>query len=322
MKILIAEDDPTSRRLLQITLAKWGYDIITCANGADAFEALKRENAPCLAVLDWMMPGMDGAEVCRRVRELGNEPYVYIILLTAKTQKEDVVDGMEAGADDYLTKPFNPQELRVRVRAGIRIIELQSNLIAAREDLLRQATHDPLTGLWNHTAIFDVLHREISRSRREDSPLCVLMLDVDHFKWFNDTYGHLKGDDVLRLIAAGMREVIREYDTLGRYGGEEFLIVLPSCNGAEGLRTAERLCGALAARHIDTPDGQAHVTVSIGVATNERDSSLGANVLIRAADIALYQAKDAGRNRAELANPENVTAETILDSTQSDCANN
>ncbi len=314
MKLLIAEDDPVSRRLLEATLTKWGYEVTVCTNGAEALEALKQEDAPRLAILDWMMPEIDGVQVCREVRKLGEEPYIYILLLTAKSQKEDLVEGLDAEADDYLTKPFDPHELRARVRSGFRILELQANLIAAREELRKQATHDPLTGLWHHSAILNILRRELSRSKRENTPFCVLMLDIDHFKRFNDTYGHQKGDLVLREIAESMREIIREYDTLGRYGGEEFLIVLPVCDGEQGVAAAERLRKHVASKSIDTPGGPVHVTVSVGVAANQQHGKLEANVLIRAADLALYRAKDAGRNRTELATLEDLTTETLVQS--------
>jgi len=312
VKLLIAEDDPVSRRLLEATLTKWGYEVTVCTNGVQALEALQREDAPRLAILDWMMPEMDGVQVCREVRKRAEEPYTYILLLTAKCQKEELVEGLDAEADDYLTKPFDPSELRARVRSGIRILELQADLIAAREELRKQATHDPLTGLWHHSAILDILRREFSRSKRENTPLCVLMLDIDRFKRFNDTYGHQKGDLVLREIAESMHQTLRDYDMLGRYGGEEFLIVLPACNPEQGVVAAERLRKHVASKSIDTPDGPVHVTVSVGVAADAQVGKLDANVLLRAADVALYRAKDAGRNRTELATPGDLSAEMLV----------
>ena len=314
MRILIAEDDVVSRRLLQTHLTKWGYQVVVCTNGAEALDALRRDDAPPLAILDWMMPEMDGVQVCREVRKLSKEPYTYILLLTAKSQKEDLVEGLDAEADDYLTKPFNPHELRARVRSGTRVLDLQAKLIAAREALRKQATHDPLTGLWNHSAILDILRHERSRSEREGIPLSVLMLDIDHFKQFNDTHGHQKGDAALRKIADCMRHVLRDYDTLGRYGGEEFLIVLPSCGPEEARHAAERLRTAVADRSIPTPDGPAHITVSVGVAVGPHDGEHETSRLIRAADLALYRAKHAGRNRTELATDDDFVPETIAES--------
>jgi len=301
MRILIAEDDLISARLLEATLVKWGYDVTVRTNGHDALEVLLTEDAPPMAVLDWMMPEMDGVQVCRAVRRRRREPYVYILLLTAKTQKEEIVEGMDAGADDYLAKPFNPHELRVRLRAGKRILELQSQLIGAREQLRDRATHDPLTGLWNHSEILEILHAELSRADRTHAPLTLFMLDIDHFKRVNDAHGHVTGDVVLRQVAAGMLTSVRDCDFLGRYGGEEFLVVLPNCTVANGMRAVERIREHVAADSVDTPGGAVPITVSIGVASSDTHGTHSRNRLLRADDDALYRAKDAGRNRTELA---------------------
>ena len=201
MRILIAEDNAVSRKLLQATLEQWGNDVVLCANGNEAWEALQEDDAPSFAILDWMMPGMDGTEVCRRVRKFKREAYSYIILLTAKTQREDIIAGLESGADDYITKPFDRQELKVRLRAGRRILELQQALIIARDQMKDRATRDPLTGLWNRTEIFGLLENEIERSKREQKDVAVVMMDLDQFKQVNDTHGHLAGDAVLRIVS-------------------------------------------------------------------------------------------------------------------------
>src|SRR5579872_1460670 len=190
MKILIAEDNPSFRQVLANMLQKWGYDVVTVGDGIEALKSLQIDNPPRLAILDWMMPGLDGPEVCRRLRERKREPYIYTLLLTAKDTPQELVEGMESGADDYLRKPVNSQELRVRIRAGRRIIDLQQELVEARESLRQLATHDPLTQLWNRSAMFDILARELKRAKRESSPLSIIMADLDGFKKINDTLGH------------------------------------------------------------------------------------------------------------------------------------
>lgn len=257
---------------------------------------LQKGGAPQLAVLDWMMPGLDGLEVCRRVRRLRREPYTYILLLTAKAQREDIIAGLEAGADDYLTKPFDVHELQVRLRAGKRILDLQTKLIAAREELRAQATHDMLTGLWNRAAIFDLLRREVARAERGGVPVSVIMADVDHFKRVNDVHGHLVGDVVLREVARRVQMTLRPYDEVGRYGGEELLLILPRCDARQAVQVAERLRRCVAEAPIDTPEGQIAVTASFGVATHAGGTAADMQTLLRAADGALYSAKQKGRN--------------------------
>src|SRR3954468_6398891 len=169
MRVLAAEDNPVFQSMLRTMLTKWGYTPIVARDGNEAWRVLESEEAPRLAVLDWMMPGVDGVEICRRLRSLNREPYIYILLLTARTESQDLIEGMDAGADDYLTKPFNAHELRVRIRAGRRILDLQSELLRAREALREQATHDGLTGLLNRTSIMGKLDDELSRSARNGS---------------------------------------------------------------------------------------------------------------------------------------------------------
>jgi diguanylate cyclase (GGDEF)-like protein len=301
MKILIAEDDPVSRRALQTFLRRWDYDVTVTCDGVEAWEALQQEGAPRMALLDWMMPGMDGVEVCAEVRKRGPEPYVYILLLTAKSRTQDVVEGIEAGADDYLAKPFDTHELKARLNTGRRIIELQDELIRAREQLRLQATQDALTGLWNHAAILDILRREIDRSRREGTPVGVMMADLDHFKHINDTYGHPAGDEVLRQVAQRMRSAVRAYDSIGRYGGEEFLVVAPGSDAANTFQQAERLRAAVCEVVPIGGGPEIPVTLSLGVSSASEPDEMDWDTLLRAADTALYQAKDAGRDRVEMA---------------------
>ena len=300
MKALIAEDNPAFRQVLERMLVKWGYEVVAAVNGLDALQRLQTPDPPRLALLDWMMPGLDGVEVCRRVREQTREPYIYILLLTAKDRAEELVEGMEAGADDYLRKPVNSHELRVRLRAGRRILDLQEELVRAREALRRQATRDALTDLWNRTALCDILHRELKRAERESGTLSLIMADLDHFKRVNDTLGHCAGDAVLREAARRMAACIRPYDAAGRYGGEEFLIILPGCDRAGAMQRAEEIRSAIAAAPFPVCDGGAvNVSCSLGVTCSSDVPRFDAIVLTRAADEALYAAKNNGRNRVE-----------------------
>ena len=302
MNILVADDDAVSRCMLEATLKKWGYDVVVAEDGAQVWEVLKAEDAPQLAILDWVMPGLDGPQICRKVRHLGDQRYIYLLLLTAKSEKEDLVKGLDAGADDFLTKPFDAQELRARLRAGIRILELQ-------ETLRVEATHDSLTGLWNRAASLDFLRRELNRGERQGTPVTVIMADIDHFKQINDTYGHLTGDVVLREVAHRLSSAVRGYDVTGRFGGEEFLIVFPGCAAANAVDQAERLRAGINQEPVDTPEGPIPVTLSLGVAVREGAVVVDPDSLLRAADGALYRAKSGGRNRVELAAAEELHAQ-------------
>jgi len=301
--VLIAEDDPLSRRLLERCLQQWDYHVTAVENGVDAWEVMQREDAPQLAILDWMMPGMEGIELCRRIRSRDQTLYRYVLLLTAKDNKQDLVAGLEAGADDYLTKPFDVNELRARVRAGKRIVDLQEALILAQDELRSVAAHDSLTGLWNRGAILDLMRREISRRQRTGDALGVVMADIDHFKKINDTHGHLVGDAVLREVTQRLAGHVRPYDSVGRYGGEEFLIVLPACNPSDLVAGAERLRRCIADQAIETSTGPIPVTLSCGLASLRQGEKEAADceTLLRRADEALYAAKDRGRNRVESA---------------------
>jgi len=234
-RILIAEDDPVTRRALEVSLASWGYGIRSVADGNEALRLLREENAPRLAVLDWMMPGLEGVEVCMKLREYTGQPYVYVLLLSARNEKQDILAGLKAGADDYLTKPFDADELRARLYVGERILHLQDDLISARDALQFQATHDALTGILNHAAILNVVSREMARARRERASVGVIMADIDHFKLVNDNYGHLTGDAILHGIALRMTGLLRAYDSLGRFGGEEFLVLTPATDAGGAL---------------------------------------------------------------------------------------
>jgi diguanylate cyclase (GGDEF)-like protein len=309
MKVLIAEDDPISRRMLEAFLVKWGYEVVSAAQGEEAWEILQGKDTPKLAVLDWMMPGKDGIDLCRSLRQRKGRPYIYILLLTARGQKEDIVEGLEAGADDYVTKPFDPYELRGRLRAGQRIVELQEQLLQAREALRDQASKDPLTDLWNHRAILGVLRKEVARAARTKSPVAVAMIDLDRFKAINDTYGHPAGDVVLRETARRLRGAMRTYDAMGRYGGDEFLAVVPACDPSGAAHFAESFRARIDRKAMETPAGVIPVTLSLGVAAVGDLRDVRPDALVRVADAALYRAKIGGRNRVELATPEDLEKE-------------
>ncbi len=309
MRVLIAEDDSISRRMLEAFLVKWGYEVMMATGGEEAWGILQGNDAPRLAVLDWMMPGRDGIDICRSVRQRKGRPYTYIVLLTARGQKEDVVAGLEAGADDYVTKPFDPYELRARLRAGRRIVELQEQLLQAREALRDQASRDPLTDLWNHGTILAILRKEAARASRTRSPFALAMIDVDRFKAINDTYGHPAGDAVLREASRRLRGAMRTYDSLGRYGGDEFLAVFPGCDPAAAARFAESFRARIDRKAVETPEGLIPIPLSLGVVAVANLRDVKAETLVRIADAALYRAKIAGRNRVALATPQDIERE-------------
>jgi diguanylate cyclase (GGDEF)-like protein len=300
-RVLIAEDDPVSCHLLKSFLQKWNYDVAVATDGTAALRILEGEDTPRLAVLDWMMPGMEGPQICQRIRERKNRPYLYVLLLTARSEKQDLLHGLELGADDYLTKPFDSDELRARLLVGERILNLQDDLIAAREQLLFRATHDLLTGVFNRGSVMDALRNELSRHARENRPFGVILADIDHFKNVNDTHGHLCGDEVLQAVARRMKECVRPYDTVGRYGGEEFLIIAAAADAAGTLALSERIRSVVGSKPIVTQAGEVHVTASIGAAISTDARGADSQALLRLADEALYRAKDQGRNQTVLA---------------------
>ncbi len=315
MRILIADDSIVSRHLLDATLRKWGYEVVVACDGVEAWNILQSPDAPKLVILDWVMPGLTGPEVCRRVREHAKETatatqkdsYTYILLLTSKSLKEDLIEGLESGADDYITKPFHHHELKVRLRAGTRIIDLERELVAAREELRDQATKDFLMRIWNRSSILDIFQRELIRANRESRSVGVVLADLDHFKSINDTFGHFAGDAVLREFARRMQHSMRPYDAIGRYGGEEFLIVLPGCDDACTAAQAERLRRALDSTPMEINEEERTVTCSFGATCWHPGTDANPDSLIRIADEALYVAKKQGRNRVVL-----HTAATIV----------
>lgn len=292
MKVLIAEDEPISRRVLTDALVSWGYEVVVTKRGDEAWEVLKSENSPNLVILDWMMPGMDGVEICQKVRSQYKPNYVYIILLTARNRKEDIIEGLESGADDYMVKPFYYEELKYRLKIGERIVELEQRI-------MKMAMTDYLTGLLNRRAFMERLMAELKRANREKTCMGIIIADIDHFKDVNDTYGHQAGDKILQDFSRCLSLACREYDFIGRYGGEEFIICLPGADEEHTLSTAERLRQAVEKNCTLLANGtnKVFVTASFGVAAINAGQHLTIDELISRADNALYLAKGDGRNR-------------------------
>ena len=306
--ILIAEDDAVSRLALSRRLQGWGHHVATVADGAAAWEVLNGDDPPPIAILDWMMPGLDGLEVCRRLRLNQRDRYTYVILLSGREEKSDVIAALRAGVDDYLVKPCDWTQLEARLVVAMRILALQGQLLAAREELRQEASHDHLTGLWNRRAATEVLRRDLARAGRVGEPLAVVLADLDHFKSINDTWGHPAGDAVLVETAARLRRCVREGDTVARWGGEELLLVLPGADEAVATEVAERVRRAVSGEPYAVGDEAMRldgwalpVSTSLGVAVATGALGEGWNELLRRADEALYVAKRSGRDRVELA---------------------
>jgi diguanylate cyclase (GGDEF)-like protein len=296
MRVLVADDSLVMRRLLESTLEGWGYQVTSARDGDEAWSVLSSDDPPRIAILDWMMPGHSGLELCQLLRQQERPDYTYIILLTSKSQREDIVEGLRSGSDDYIVKPFDRHELEVRLRVGRRIIDLQSQLLEAQAALRDQATRDGLTRIWNRASILEILERESTRARREHRPLGVVMMDIDHFKLINDTLGHQVGDEALKETVHRVGEGVRGYDAFGRYGGEEFLIVVPGCDEKNLIQYAERLRGVIEAAPYELAGRELHVTASFGASALMPGATATPDMLIRAADLALYDAKRSGRN--------------------------
>jgi two-component system cell cycle response regulator len=296
-RVLIAEDDSVTRLILKHWILRWGYEVVVVDNGIDAWKVLEQERPPEVVIVDWSMPGIDGIELCRRLRDRSRSYYHYILMVTTRTDESDVVHALESGADDCLGKPFGEPELRARLLVANRILALQNELIHAREELRDQAMRDGLTGLWNRTAFLDLYRRELQRSVRVNGRTGLLLLDLDNFKQVNDTYGHLAGDMVLKETARRLCQNVRSYDFVGRYGGEEFFIALPGSGKDQLCQRAEAIRIAICSEPVRTPNGDVPFSISIGIAAAESGERSVSNVLA-VADVGLYKAKDSGRNRS------------------------
>jgi len=290
VRILLVEDSAIERRQIGAYLREWGLDFQAVDNGTEAWSILQSPDAPNLALLDWVVPGVEGIELCRKIRALGiNGTYTYTVMLTAKDRKCDLLTAMEAGADDYLAKPVDPSELRARILVGKRILDLQQSLRFA-------ATHDFLTKLLNRAEILASLKRELARSERDGKPVAVIMADVDHFKRINDSLGHAAGDSVLKELAQRLQSDLRPYDLAGRYGGEEFLLLLPNCGLQTALRRANEIRTLVGRDMIVSASANVPVTASMGVTASNPAQDWTIEDLLQQADSALYHAKQSGRN--------------------------
>jgi diguanylate cyclase (GGDEF)-like protein len=295
MKILIAEDDLISCRILEKNLGNWGYEVVLAKSGEEAWEALKDEGMR-MAILDWMMPGMKGVEICKKIRRRRRNKYTYIILLSAKDRKQDIIAGLSSGADDYMTKPVNFLELKARLQTGKRIVDLEDKLLLIQNQLKDIASRDSLTKLWNRAEILKFLREEMERGRRESKPVGVIMVDVDYFKKINDVFGHDIGDAALLQVVSRVKRKVRTSDKVGRYGGDEIIIILPNCAQTEMKKVAERLRFSVARRGIKTELDTIPLTISAGGACSENIPQPTAEKLIKASDEALFEAKNQGRN--------------------------
>jgi two-component system, cell cycle response regulator len=290
VKILLVEDSAIERQQIGRYLKEWNLEFVAAKDGLEARKRLQGLDAPNLVLLDWMLPGIDGIELSRRIRTLGaNGAYIYTVMLTAKDKKRDLLTAMAAGADDYLAKPVDPSELKARISVAKRILDLHQSLRFA-------ATHDFLTKLLNRAEILASLRRELSRSQRENKPVAIIMADVDHFKRINDSLGHTVGDTVLKEVAERLKVDLRPYDLVGRYGGEEFLIVLPNCGLKVATRRADEIRDLVCKDAIVTTFTTVSVTVSMGITAADGTQNLAIEDLLQQADKALYSAKKNGRN--------------------------
>jgi two-component system cell cycle response regulator len=318
MNILVADDDPTSRLIVATALRNLGHECQTVTDGARAWDAF-RSHRPDVVISDWMMPGLSGLQLCSKIREHDSGRYVYFIMVSGQGLLDEILQGMTVGADDYLVKPLDPDDLQARLIAAARVTSLhrqlaqqRTELEALNHDLASIARRDPLTGLGNRRALQEDLELLEARVTRYGHRYCMGLLDVDHFKSYNDAYGHQAGDDVLQAVAAQLKAKARSGDALYRYGGEEFLCIFPEQSMASGTHAIERMrigVERLAVSHADSPRGL--LTVSAGVAMLDPDHIRSASEVLKEADIALYRAKQLGRNRVERA--EQTTTAALTD---------
>ncbi len=308
MKILVAQTDVLARGMLESLLTRWGYEVVMAESGTQALSKLKAQGGPNLAILERKLPGKDGFEICKEIRARTGPPYVYLLLVTAKGQEQEVMEGLQAGADDFLTAPLSADELTIRLRIARRILEIQEEVHRAHAAIGYQTTHDPLTGLANRAEVIDTLRREMARVRREGSHMALILAGIDDLKKINDRFGHAAGDGVLRETARRIRAVVRPYDTVGRYTGEAFLVVVPSCDAKAALTQADRLRATVAQGRMDLSewgkftspeDGKLRVTLSLAVAVGDKIAE--PEIFLRGVEAALRRAQKAGQNRVEAA---------------------
>lgn len=306
MKALVAEDDLVTRLIIKHIVENEGYEVLEAENGYEGWKIFQKEKHNIyLTILDWMMPEMDGIELCRRIRSASVPHYIYVMFLTSKGNLEAIVEALETGSDNYMTKPFARKELASRIRVGGRIALLQRNLNETNRKLYVLANTDPLTGILNRREFLKRLRVEIYRVSCEKKSYSLIMLDIDHFKSVNDTLGHTKGDIVLIEIADRIKAKIRPYDLIGRYGGEEFLIGIAGANSETGKNIAERIRSSICKKPFKAGNKKLDISASLGLTSAIPTGTKNAMIyimedMIEKADSALYRAKNAGRNRVVL----------------------
>jgi two-component system, cell cycle response regulator len=306
MKTLIVEDEPEFRLLLSVLLRQHSYDVIEAMDGQTAWDMLQKDTIP-LVLTDWVMPQMHGPELIRKIRAANFPHYTYIILLTARTAHQDLVDGLTSGADDYLVKPFDSDEMNARLQIAERILGLETKLRETLDQMKILALKDSLTGILNRRAIIEAAEIELERAHRQNTSLSLLMVDLDHFKSINDHFGHAAGDRALKLVVEEILNKLRPYDQVGRWGGEEFLIVLPNTESEEAFQIADRLRVYIAESEMDLEVGEMQkLTMTLGVTSTSLGNNLNLDLLVKQADVALYLAKNNGRNRVVVYRGEEV----------------
>ncbi len=294
--IAIVDDDRAIRNLVKLFLKRAGYEVMEFTNGGDARQELPTAHWD-LAILDRRLPDMDGVVLANELKTDPDLRNRFVIMLTGEADQQDKIEGLDLGADDYITKPFHAPELMARIRAGLRIVALQNELIAANRRLERLSITDGLTELFNHRFFQDELARHFSESARYERPLSLALIDLDFFKKINDTYGHAVGDQVLKTVARIFAESIRDSDLAARYGGEEFAVIMPETEMKDALTFAEKIRALVEQTPVVTDQGEVRATVSIGVSSAPHPDIATPKGLIEDADDSLYRAKEGGRNR-------------------------
>jgi len=296
LQVLVASQDSVLRHALMQLLQERGHKVLPANDGIEAWRILQAKNPSRLALIQWDLPGIDAPGLCQRLRSRPNAPFVYIIVLGLEALHIEPKEIWSAGADDYVPRPLDLEVLCFRLHAAEHIIALQEDCLAARQALEYKATHDTLTDTWNRLEALNILEREVARSLREGWQVCVALLDLDYFKNINDTYGHLAGDEALRLVASRLKRSLRPYDIVGRYGGEEFIVILAGCSPRHAAGIVERLRQQIADTPVELDGHSVQITMSAGVAVWDNNEYGDIQAFLRAADAALYAAKRAGRN--------------------------
>ncbi len=310
--ILLIEDNPLQAKQTREIVEKAGYTVVVTETGSKGFKAAKFQGID-LILLDLVLPDFSGERVCQWIKRDESLRAIPIIMLTAKSSAKEKIAGFESGADDYLAKPFDADELIARIKAFLRITRLQNELKSKNEELekaLREvelkAITDSGTGLFNRRHFYNLLDKEFVRARRFSEPMSLLMLDIEHFKMINDTYGHQVGDSVLLEVADLMKDAVRLIEVAARYGGEEFVLLLPKTSASEAIKPANRIREAMAGHRFKGIPAKRKITLSIGIASLPDPAISRKDDLVRCADLALYKAKKKGRNRTETATGEDL----------------